>query len=224
MATLATLIKLADDMYPNAMTVENKVDYMNMAQNEIARKLGNIVEDTSLVTVAGTDVYDFPIGITDVSEILNLGIANKTTPISRYDYTQYRLSRADQNPAAYNGFYQIIDEVGSKQLVIHPTPTTDGYGLVIRYRKKLTPLSASKLNAEPEFDERHHQILALFCCHMICSVGSSPDAYQADMFMQKYQSSLSELWDDTTKQRAGENRTRKDNPQWHRRSSFGRGG
>lgn len=224
MATLATLLKLTDDMYPNAVSVENKIDFMNMAQSELARKLGNIVEDSSLTTIADQEMYDFPSGITDISEILSLAIADMLLPIDRYNYTEYKISRADQNPATANSYFQIMDSEGDKKFVLYPTPSITGYTIVIRYRKRLTPLSAAKLNVEPEFDERHHHILSLFCCHMICSIGSSPDAYQSDMFMQKYQSALDELWSDVTNQRSTENRKRKDNPQWHRHNSYARGG
>lgn len=224
MATVTALIQLADDMYPNAISTANKVDYMNMAQDELARKLGIIIEDTSLVTVADQDAYDYPSGIEDISDIISLAVASSTSPSDRYDYTKYYVSRSEQNPATDRSFFQIVDEDGAKQLVLYPTPSTSGYTIIIRYRKRLARLSASALTAEPEFDERYHHILALFCAHMICSVGASPDAYQADMFMQKYQSALDELWDDTTRERVKSKKTRKDNPQWHRYSSYGKGG
>ena len=224
MATVSTLIKLADDMYPNAISTENKVDYMNMAQDELARKLGIIVEDTTLVTVASQDEYTYPTNIKDISDIISLAVASSTSPSDRYDYTKYYVSRSEQNPAADLSYFQIVDSTGAKSLVLYPAPTTSGYTIIIRYRKRLARLSASILTATPEFDERYHHILALFCAHMICSVGASPDAYQADMFMQKYKSALDELWDDTTRERVKNKKVRKDNGQWHRFSSYSKGG
>lgn len=223
MATVSTLIKLADDMYPNAVSVENKVDFMNMAQDELAKHFGTIMEDDSLDTVEDQDTYSFPTGINDVSDIISLAIATSTSPTDRYDYTQYDLARADQNPASDESYYQIVDSTGAKKLVIYPTPTLDNLNIVIRYRKRLARLTTSSLNSEPEFNERYHHVLAIFCCHMICSIGPSPDAYQADMFMQKYNSALSQLWRENNEQKTTEKRKRKDNPQWHIGKSFGKG-
>lgn len=223
MATLGTLLKLADSMYPNAVPVEDKVDYMNMALDELSKHFGYIVEDDTVVTVADQDSYDFPTGVSDVSDIISLAVANQATPTDRYDYTQYHIARAEQNPMAYNSFYQIFDSTGAKKFVLYPEPTTDDYEIIIRYRKKLTRLNASDLSVEPEFNERYHNLLPIFCCHMICSIGPSPDAYQADMFMQKYESILDGLWRDMNEQKSAEKRKRKDNPQWHRYGSYGRG-
>lgn len=264
MSTVTQLIALIDAMYPNVVSTADKVTYMNMAQDEVSPYMGKIVEDTTLATIDGTDAYAFPTGLTDISEIVSLAVANTyknyngstgyvvgdtvmylgkayncilastgNLPTNatywtligsaRYNYYQYKQNYSETNPDSNFGYYQIYSSAGAKKLCINPIPDTTGYQILIRYRKKLTDLSASSMSAEPEFDSRWHDMLAFYACHMICAIGASPDSVQADMFMRKFDDSLRSLWkfkattDNMTKS------IRRDNSQWHKYRSHGSG-
>jgi hypothetical protein len=223
MSTVSMLLSLVDSLYPNATSVEDKVRFMNIAQNELSPYFGFIAEDSTLKTVTDQDSYDLPEGIPDISYITSLAIGKSDTPTGRYDYRGYKLNKANDMPMSYEGYYQIYDSSGNRKLAIYPIPTEDDLPIVIRYRKQLTKLSAGNLNFTPEFDNRYHEMLAFYCCHMICSVGSSPDYYQADMFMAKYDSALAELWKTQMQENNGRKLKRRDNKQWHKRRSYSSG-
>jgi hypothetical protein len=217
------LIDLIDSLYPNATTLESKILFMNMALEKLSPYFGIIAEDATLTTVANQDYYDFPEGISDVSEIISLAIGNSATPTNRYDYMKYSLSKREDYPEQEEGYYQIVNSTGAKKLVLYPVPLYTGYPIVLRYHKGLTKLNASNMEFEPEFDSKYHSMLAFWCCHMICTVGSSPDSYQANMFMAKYDSSLTDLWKLDMEQKEVAKQTRSDNRQWHGRKSYSRG-
>ena len=223
MATVNDLLSLVDTMYPNAETTATKITFMNLAQETLSNEFGVVAEDTSITTVDGTDSYEFPSGITDVAQIVSVAIGNSATPSDRYDYTQYVLSKGEDNPMLDYSYSQIINSGGSKKLCLYPVPTETGLPVVIRFRKKLTPLSANDLGAEPEFNDKFHSLLAFYCAHWLCAMGSSPDSYQADMFMQKYDDMLGEMWEDTMDDAKKVPSKRRDNRQWHRSKSFRRG-
>jgi len=221
--TTNELLNLVNRLYNNAESNTTKVAYMNMALDGLSPYFGLIVEDDSLTTVIAQDSYALPTGLDDISQIIRLAIANQATPSSRYDYTQYSLSKRDDNPMVSNSYFQIIDSTGSKKLAIYPAPTVVALKIIIRYHKKLTALSETLLTASPEFDSRFHDMLALYCCHMICASGASPDTIQANMFMQKYDSALTSLWKLQMETEKAQSNKKRDNAQWHRSKSFGVG-
>lgn len=218
-----TILSMVDSLYPNASTVEEKITFMNIAQNEMSPYFGITAEDSTLKTIIDQDAYDFPTGISDVSQIKTLAIGNSATPLNRYDYLKYILNKENDNPMNGNGYFQIINSLGLKKLTIYPVPIIADLPIVIKYNKQLTELSASDLAFVPEFDSRYHPMLAFYCCHMICTLGSSPDSYQANMFMAKYDNSLSALWKSSMEEDKAKEVVRRDNKQWHRSSSYGRG-
>ena len=217
------LLNLTNRMYANAESDTTKISYMNMALDSLSSDFGLIVDDGTLETVADQDDYTLPTGLEDISQIIKLAIANQITPSSRYDYTAYCLSKRDENPMIANSYYQLIDGTGTKAIALYPAPTITGLKIIIRYHKKLTLLTETNLSFVPEFDSRFHNMLALYCCHMICAAGTSPDVIQANMFMQKYDASLSELWKYQLEMDKGQNNKKRDNPQWHRNRSFSTG-
>lgn len=257
MSTVTQLVATIDALYPNAETTANKVIYMNLAQNDLSSFFGRIQEDKTLSTVDGQDLYTFPTGITDTSEIIMLAIHNTaklynaltaysigdivyyadntytcilastgnlptdTTyftvqDVNRYDYVRYYQNCADENPQLAMGYYQVVNATGVKKLCIVPTPTVTGNLIVIRYQKKLADLSASSMSAEPEFDSRYHTMLAFYAAYMICSVGASPDSYQADHFLRMYDDMYDKLWKYTNIKDSKNRKTKNDNKQWHR--------
>ena len=209
--------------YPNAVSNTDKVAYMNEAQNFLSPYFGVIVEDDSLTTVVDQDSYTFPTGLTDVYEIISLAIANQATPSSRYDYTQYHLSKSEENPMATFSYFQIIDSTGAKKLAIYPAPTIVALKIIIRFRKKLTDLDENLLTASPDFDSRFHSMLAYYCCHRICQAGSSADESAANVWMQKYDYARQEMRKFYMEQEKGQRKRGRDNRQWHKYSSFGIG-
>lgn len=220
---LQALLNAVNRDYPNSVSNTDKVAYMNDAMSFLSPYFGTIIEDDSLTTVVAQDSYAFPTGLTDVYEIISLAIANQATPSSRYDYTQYHLSKSEEAPMVAYSYYQIIDSTGAKKLAIYPAPTIAALKIIIRYRKKLTDLDENLLTASPEFDSRYHHILALYCCHKICASGSSPDTIQANMFMQKYDFARQEMRKFYMEQEKGQKKKGRDNKQWHRYSSYGIG-
>jgi hypothetical protein len=209
------LLKIIDLEYRSAATDADKIRYMNMAQHDLSRDFGTEVVDTTLVTVATQDYYTFPTGLYDIAQIIELDISTIAVP-GRYDYTRYSIGNGSDLIQAGSKFFQITSSTGAKSLGIYPVPTTAGLTIRIRFRKRLTDLNASTPTQEPDFDNRFHDALAFFACHMICASGSSPDAMQADMFMQKYESSINGL----RKLRIQDNQRNpsryRDNRQWRR--------
>ena len=223
MSTVQQLLSMSDSLYPNAESEENKIAFMNMALDELSPYFGQEIEDSTLVTVIGQDSYVYPTGISDISEIVSIAIGRLATPTDRYDYTRYTMSKGEDNPQVYYSYFQIINSSGTKKLAIYPTPTVVALPIRIRYHKKLTPFVSTLLTAIPEFDSRFHDMLAYYCCHMICSIGSSPDAVQADMFMQKYEDTLEAMWKFQLEQNRARSTKRRDNKGWHKSSSYGAG-
>ena len=210
------LLTMIDSVYPSAVSATDKVAFMNMAQDELSKNFGIVVVDSSLKTAVGQDEYTYPTGLKDLSQIQLLEIGNTTTP-TRYDYMRYYVDYASSSPPVGYRFFQITSSTGAKSLGISPIPDVVDLPIRITYRKKLTNLDPSTLAQVPDFDERCHDLLVYYACHMICSIGASPDGIQADVFMQKYQSSLSGLW----RLRVEENRKNptvpRDNSAWRRR-------
>lgn len=223
MATVSSLIALADSLYPNVFSVEDKVKFMNIAQDDLAQYFRKTVEDDTLRTVEDVDTYEYPEGLKDISQIISVGISKTTDPANRYDYTEYKRNMEDEHPMSYNGYYQVVNTNGDKSLVFYPPPRESDRIIIIKYEKKPTRLNAGNLSFEPEFDPRYHDMLSFYCCHMICSAGASPDFYQADMFMAKYDMKLTELWRNKMEINNETKRKRRDNKQWTRGRTFGRG-
>lgn len=221
--TVQELLDLTDAMYDNAEKTSNKIKYMNIAIKALSPYFGYIVEDDTLVTVAGEDSYSFPSGIDDVSQIIVFAIGHKETPDSRYEYTQYSLSKSDESPMLQNSYYQIYDSSGNKKFVIYPEPTTSDLPIIIRYNKALTLFDEENTSFVSELDPLYHEMLAFYCVSMICSVGSSPDAIQSDYYMQKFENSLSKIWESKMRREIKHRKKSRDNPQWHRSRSYGRG-
>ena len=218
--TAQEILVLVQAMYPSAESDTNKIAFMNMALDELSPYFGLEIEDSTLVTVVGQDSYAYPTGISDISEIVSVAIGNAASPTDRYDYTRYTLSKGEDDPRVYYSYFQIINSAGAKKLAFYPSPTVVALPIRIRYHKKLTPFVSTLLTAVPEFDSRFHDMLAYYCCHMICSIGSSPDAVQADMFMQKYQDTLEALWKFTLEQDRARSTRRRDNKGWHRTNTY----
>jgi len=223
MSTTQQLLTLVDNMYPNSMSNSVKIAYMNMALDELSPYFGLNIEDDSLATVADQDSYAIPSGINDITEIYSFAVANQATVSSRYDFTEYKKAYRETNPVSELSYFQIVSSTGTKKLVITPVPTVSGYAIIIRYKKAVPQLSVVNLTESPEIDSRFHDLLALYACHMICASGASPDVVQANMFMQKFDDGMRNLRKFYSRQDDNTRMRRRDNPQWRRYRSYGRG-
>jgi len=218
--TTQEILTKTESLYPSAVSNTDKIGYMNDAQNELSPYFGIIAEDSTLKTVIDQDSYALPTGIKDISDIISLSIGNIAVPLDRYNYTQYTLNKSEDNPMVEYGYYQIVNSTGTKKLCIYPSPDVVNLPIVIRYRKRLTLLSASALTVEPDFDSNFHVMLAYYCCKMICSSGPSPDSYQANMFMQMYDEKKQELWKVSMENEEKAKKVRTDNRQWHKSRTY----
>jgi len=220
MSTIQQLINSVDRWYHNSSTDTDKVAWFNEAQDELSPYFGTIVEDDTLTTVANQDSYTLPTGLADVSQIIALGVATEAAPTIRYNYIKFDIITRDDYPESANVYFQTVDSTGIKKLVIQPEPSTSGYPIRIRYRKALTPLSSTLLTASPDFDSRFHNILVFYCCHAIAAYGDSPDALQADMFMQKYESAIEALWHFQLRNESKSPTKARDNKHWHKNRGY----
>lgn len=214
MSTTQQLLALVDAIYPNGEATATKILFMNQAQAELSPYFGTVVEDNTLSTVANQDSYSLPTGLSDVSQIMSLGVGTKATPDNRYDYVKYDIITRDDYPQGSCVYFQTVSSTGVKKIVLQPTPSTSGFPIRIRYRKALTDLSATSLTSSPDFDSRFHYLLAYYTAHMICSIGASPDVIQANAFMQKWESGLNELWKLKMQEEVIAPTFRKDNRHW----------
>jgi len=217
--TVNELLTLIDSLYPNGETNATKVMYMNIALHTMAPYFGDVYEDVTLVTVADQDAYDLPAVIEDITQIISVAVAYRTTPESRYDYKQYKRSKTEYHPMSYYSYYGITSGT-NKQIILYPAPLEDDLPIVIRYKHKLQDLSADAVTQEPDFDERYHEALAFYAVHMICASGASPDSTQANIYMQKFDSMLQSLWKYNMEKEKKLNKKPRDNPQWHRNRSY----
>lgn len=220
MSTVQQLISSVDRWYANNFNDTDKVAFFNEAQDELSPYFGNVVEDNTLVTVADQDSYAFPTGLTDVYQIISMGIAGEATPDTRYSYSKYDIITRDDYPEGTHAYFQTVSVAGVKKLVIQPTPMTSGFPIRIRYRKPLTLLSATSLGSSPDFDSRYHDILVWYACHAIAASGSSPDTIQADMFMQKFENAVEEIWHFQLTNEVKSPIRRRDNRHWHHNSGY----
>lgn len=214
MSTTQQLLTQIDNMYKSATSDTTLINYMNIAQDELSPYFGIIATDSTLITVIDQDYYILPTGIADITEIELLDVGNKAVPTDRYDYRRYVPAYKDDEPYVYNSYHQEYSSTGVKTLILYPIPQTAGLPIRIRYHKKLTALSALLLSASPEFDERWHDMLAVYACYMICSTGASPDFNQANRFMDQYNESLNALWKHSMEKDVIYPRKRRDNVQW----------
>jgi len=216
MATVQQLIANVKRIYPTAESDSTIVAHFNLAQDELSPYFGTIVESETLTTTAGEDSYAFPTGLEDVSQIISLDIGFEATPATRHSYKKYYQGNRDELNVGCPVYFQLISSTGAKSLGLYPIPSTTGLPIRIRFRKKLTDLLITNQSASPDFDSRFHDLLVWFACHMLAASGSSPDTIQADMFMQKYTSTLEDLWRlKMTEEKKQQNRKR-DNIQWRR--------
>jgi hypothetical protein len=221
--TVTELLAYIDAKYPNAETAASKISFMNVAQDILSPYFGKIVEDSTTVTVVDQDSYAFPTGLTGVEEIVSLAVSNQATPDGRYDYKEYVLARPEHNPMQEYSYHEIVSDSGAKKLVLYPIPDTVGLHILIRFKNPLTVLSASALTESPDFNSRYHIALAFYAISEVCSSGSSPDGYQADYYMQKFDTTLDNLWKFTNETDKKLKRKTTDNPQWHSYKSYGAG-
>lgn len=212
--TTAQLLAMIDTLYPNAESSNTKIAFMNMAQDELSQYFGTTVEDETLVTIADDDSYAFPTGLEDVSQIVALDIGSQATPTTRHDYNKYVQGNRDEIPVGSKCYFQLVSSTGAKSLGIYPVPQIAGLPIRIRFNKKLTALSVTDQSESPDFDSRFHDLLVWFACHMLATMGASPDALQADMFMQKFDDGLVELWKVKMIEAKKSKNTKNDNLQW----------
>lgn len=215
MSTIQNLLDRIDLLYDNAFTDAQKVEFMNMCQRELSPYFGIVVEDESLSTVEDQDYYTFPAGLTDVSQIIALGIGTSATPTTRYDYVKYEQGSRDDYPDVNNSYFQSVDGSGTKKLIINPTPSVTGYPIKIRYRKALTELSTTVFTASPDFDSNYHDLLVYYAIVKICKTGASPDAPQANMYQQEFDSLYKKMWLDKLIRDNKSKNKKRDNVQWH---------
>lgn len=213
--TLAQILERIDSRYPNGASVSDKVNYINQGQDELW-KFGNLVEDvTTLVTVANQERYNYPALLRDVSDIIMLEIALIDTPVLDSDWQEYRLSpMLDKTRGGYV-FYDAFSVGTQKQFGVHPLPTTAGLKFRIRYRKPLTAMSVSAMNASPDFDERFHDVLVSYACNKICTSTAYPDEGMANIFAREYNESEEKLYEMYGIRKARSPQRRKDNSTWH---------
>lgn len=221
MSTVQALINQANAMYPNATPLADKIMFMNMALSELTEHHGVTKEDNTLRTVADQDVYDMPSDVEDISQVIAVAVGKDFSTGSRYSYTPYKHSRRDANPQVGFSYHQIFDSAGTPKIVLYPAPTLDDRHIIIRYRVAIPPLQVGSLQEEPMLDKKYQYLLSLYCAHMICSAGSSPDIIQANAFMQKYEYGFRKMIREFAVKEQKNKNTRRDNPQWHRSKSFG---
>jgi len=216
--TIQALLDLVDGMYPNAESDAIKVGYMNLAQEDISPYFGLVVEDDTTLTVDEQDAYEFPTGLTDVTDIISLGIGGSDDPDDRYDYTKYTLVKVNENPMVWNSFYQVIDSSGTKKFAVYPVPATDDYPIVIRFKKALTALSTTVFTGSPEFNSNYHSMLAYYCAYMLAFTTSDDD--KANGFMAMYDARLTDIWRKAMDDEIDNPTYNRDNDQWHSNSRF----
>jgi hypothetical protein len=178
----------------------------------------------SITPVAGTTVYGtkyFSAITTVVGAGWVIGATNDTITVGvstgRYDYTRYYPSFKNyKTDKLTNSFTQEYTSAGTKSLILYPAPSFDGGVIRIRYRKKLTELSATSLSSSPDFESTYHDLLALYACYMLCSTGANPDTIQSDRFMQSYDEGLNTIWKKNMEQDARHPKQSRDNKQWRR--------
>jgi hypothetical protein len=212
--TVTQLVALIDKLYPNAISTDDKISYMNMAQAGLSPYFGLVCVDATVKTVVDQDEYSYPTGLTDASQILALDIATSATPTDRYQYTRYIKGNQDELYPGERCFFQTYSSVGVKKLGIYPIPSVVDLPIRIKYRKDLTLLLAASMSASPDFDARYHDMLAVYAVHMICTIGASSDPIQADIYMQKYNDALNEIWRQQMSEEGEYPSKRKDNAQW----------
>ena len=221
MAKVSELISLIDVMMPSATSNSDKIRYMNMGQDALSDQFGLVITNSSLFTVSGTDEYDFPTGITDISQIEDFGIGYHVPIIGaipeRDDITRYKIGYADVHPNLGNCIYQNYSSTGKKSFVICPKPAVTGLQITIRYHAKLTDLSVLDLDKIPEFDSRYHNLLAVFACHQICANGPSPDTIQANRFASSFNDGLLDLREQSYRQQIAAPKKPTYNKLWNRR-------
>ena len=74
--TISQLISMIDAMYANGESNTNKVLFMNKAQREMSPYFGLLATDSSITSIADEDEYSLPTGISDITQIEYLEIAN----------------------------------------------------------------------------------------------------------------------------------------------------
>ena len=216
-ATLSTVQNIDSYSYPTNLTDVSEI--ISLAIHNVAKLYSG-----STAYVAGDIVYYNANTYTCI--LASTGnLPTDTTyftldTINRYNYTQYYLNRSEENPASEYGYFQIINSSGAKKLCIYPVPSATGLVIIIRYKKKLTALSSGSMSAEPDFDSRYHVMLAYYATAMMCSVGASPDSYQADHFMKMFDDELDALWKFKYEQDKAQKKFKRDNPHWHSGRSF----
>jgi len=191
--TVTELLALIDIYYISAETAATKVMLMNICQRDLERYFQN-TRMVTFLTVADTDAYALPSGITDISQIQSLGVSWDTTPDDRYSYDKFEPAYANDYPkAGGRSFYQRIDSAGVKWLVLYPVPTVDDYVVSVNYTKPFTALAVGSPSASPEFDSAYHELLVLYACAKIASFGSAPDHTQATAFAQQFDDGILDL-------------------------------
>lgn len=215
--TLAEILQKIDARYPNAVSISDKIHYLNLAQYDISKFFGRYIEDiTSLTTVATQERYDYPTNLGDISDIIMLEISTTATPAEDSDYVEHSLGSMVDKSRSGNVYYDAFQTVGGvRQIGIFPIPDTTGYIFRIRYLKPFAELVQTDLTAEPEFDVRYHDALISYACYKIAASTSFPDETMANIFSSEWESSLDEIYRFYGHQRAASPRKRRDNRWWH---------
>jgi hypothetical protein len=114
---------MTDAMYANGESNTNKVLFMNKAQREMSPYFGLIATDSSITTLADDDEYSLPTGISDITQIEYLEVADDVAD------TDLIVTSADMKV----GSYTIANQPAQPSLIsvtITATGSSDTMGTV----------------------------------------------------------------------------------------------
>lgn len=145
--TVQEIFEEVDEKYPNVLTTASKIRKLNLIQGKIFRTVLKKETSTTYDIVADSAFYPIDFAVTKILYVL-------------VDGCEYDNESIEDRDAAspYYYFYE-------NSIVLYPTPTANVTGglLLVHYLEPAL-LSASHLDAVPDFDPDFHMVLVYALC------------------------------------------------------------
>lgn len=163
MPSVQKLLNTIDTTYRNSYSVAQKVEWIDVTQRQIFRKVPKEATPYTFTTVDGICYYGLPLDC-DRSGIKEVTIENKAGS-EKYSTLSYMSVESNVSVSSGTPFYSLLTDM----LFLNPAPTStdEGKKVYMIYNKRPAALSSTSLEAIPELEEDFHELLILGCLERI---------------------------------------------------------
>lgn len=144
--TLREIILLADTLVSNSVQLTSKVSWINQIMNQAYRDYPTLEAIQPFAVTAGQDMYPLP------DDCAEDRVSQFTLLDERYEYF------LPDDVSTEDEINRCITVVNGVALLIYPTPTANGTGMLY-YKPRPSQLTIADLDIKPNFPADFHEML-----------------------------------------------------------------